>query len=155
MASTSIASDMTGKLITHDERAAFTMMGIKLTPKVTAADTAGAFSLIEQVVSPGSGSPPHILHEGHKIIYVVDGSFNILVGNQVVPAGPGDVAILPEGLLHNFRNVGDVPGKILVCLFPGGHEEFLLALSQVAQNGPPSKTVMAEVAGRYHVEMRA
>jgi mannose-6-phosphate isomerase-like protein (cupin superfamily) len=119
----------------------------------TSQDTDGAYCLFEQQVSPGAGSPPHIIYEADKVIYVVAGSFAILTGEETVRAEAGACVIIPRGVLHNFKNVGTEPGKILVSLTPAGHEEFLRELSGVVQGGPPDKARMAEVARRHQIEL--
>lgn len=141
------------KFITPGEGETFSMLGVRITPKVVAEDTNGAFSLIEQVVQPGGGSPPHILHRDDKVIYVIEGEFAILLGNETVTATAGSCAIIPKGVLHNFKNVGASAGKILVSLTPGGHEKFLRDLSQVAQAGPPDRDKMMAIGKNYHVEI--
>lgn len=131
----------------------FSMMGVTVTPKVVSQDTGGAYCLLEQQVLPGGGSPPHIIYEADKVIYVISGTFTILAGEETVQAEAGACVIIPRGVIHNFKNVGTEPGKILVSLTPAGHEEFLRELSSIAQNGPPDKAKMAEVARRHHIEL--
>jgi hypothetical protein len=55
---------------------------------------------------------------------VLDGTFEILLGEKLVLAGPGDYAFVPRGMLHRFANVGDDVARILRLFTPGGLEQF-------------------------------
>lgn len=151
--STTVTNTQSSKVLAPGAGDSFSMMGVTVTPKVVSQDTGGAYCLLEQQVLPGGGSPPHIIYEADKVIYVVTGSFAILAGEEIVQAEAGACVIIPRGVIHNFKNVGTEPGKILVSLTPAGHEDFLRELSSVTQGGPPDKARMAEVARRHHIEL--
>ena len=131
----------------------FKMMGIELNVKVSKEDSGNKISSIEQIVAPGAGSPPHILHDADKMIYVIEGKFLLRNGDEKIEAGPGTIAYIPKGVIHNFKNIGSEKGKILVTLTPAGHEEFLYDLSQRLQSENPSPQLMKEVGSLHHVEM--
>ncbi|GAB4449024.1 MAG: cupin domain-containing protein [Anaerolineae bacterium] len=145
--------NQSGKVLAPGAGDSFSMLGITVTPKVASQDTNGAYCLLEQQVSPGAGSPPHIIHNADKVIYVVNGRFAVLLGQETVQAEAGACVIIPRGVIHNFKNVGSEPGKILVSLNPAGHEDFLRDLSRVVQGGPPDPAKMVEVGQRHHVEL--
>lgn len=131
----------------------FKMMGIELNIKVSKDDSANKISSIEQTVSPGAGSPPHILHDADKMIYVIDGKFLLRNGDHNIEGEAGTMVYIPKGVIHNFKNIGTVPGKILVTLTPGGHEDFLYELSNRMENEKPTLQLMQEVGARHNVEM--
>ncbi len=131
----------------------FKMMGIELNIKVSKDDSANKISSIEQIVSPGAGSPPHILHDADKMIYVIDGKFLLRNGYQNIEGEAGTMVYITKGVIHNFKNIGDFPGKILVTLTPGGHEDFLYELSNRLKNEKPTPQLMKEVGARHNVEM--
>ncbi len=131
----------------------FTMMGVELKIKVSKEESANKISSIEQTVAPGAGSPPHILHDADKMIYVVEGKFLLRNGQQNIEGEAGTMVYIPKGVIHNFKNIGTFPGKILVTLTPGGHEDFLYDLSRRLENEKPSPQLMQEVGARHNVEM--
>jgi quercetin dioxygenase-like cupin family protein len=92
--------------------------------KATAAETHGAYILIENIAPPGSGPPPHVHKNEDETLYVLDGDFEILLGKQLVRAEPGAFAFVPRGTVHRFRCVGDRPGRILLLFTPAGLEGF-------------------------------
>jgi quercetin dioxygenase-like cupin family protein len=131
----------------------FKMMGIELNVKVSKDDSGNKISSIEQTVYPGAGSPPHILHDADKMIYVIEGKFFLRNGNQNIEGEAGTMVYIPKGVIHNFKNIGTDNGKILVTLTPGGHEDFLYDLSLKLENEKPTPQLMQEVGSRHNVAM--
>ncbi|WP_225000303.1 cupin domain-containing protein [Cesiribacter sp. SM1] len=129
----------------------FSMMGLKITVKQSAAASGGLISVLEQTVAPGAGSPPHICSGEDKIIYVVTGKFDVLLGHEVHHCTAGDTVTIPRGLRHNFKNAGTRQGKLLVTLTPGGHENFLRELSESLQQAAPGTDTLKTVAARHEV----
>ncbi len=141
------------RLVTTAEIQPCSMMGMQIVPRIRAEDTGGAYSMIEQIVQPGAGSPPHICHRENKAIYIIEGRFAILLGQETVPASSGDTAFIPAGTAHSLKNIGTSVGRVMVSLAPGGHETFLCEMSEIAQHGAPDRYEMAGICKRHHVEM--
>jgi quercetin dioxygenase-like cupin family protein len=123
--------------------------------KATAADTGGAFTLIELLAAPGGGPPPHIHDNEEETFYVLDGLFEILIGEQRVRASRGAVAVVPRGTVHRFRCIGDRPGRMLIVFTPGGIEGFFRQAGRPATaDGPAPPIDAAEVARTQAVAPR-
>jgi quercetin dioxygenase-like cupin family protein len=139
---------------TEGER--YWIAGDTLTFKATAADTGGAYALIDVLATPGEGPPPHIHDNEDETFYVLDGRFEILLGEQVIDAGPGTFAMVPRGTVHRFRCVAEHPSRMLVMFTPGGLEGFFREAGIRADgDGQPPPVDAAEIArtevaaGRY------
>ncbi len=102
------------------------VVGDLITLKLTSEDTGGAFSLFEGLVPPGGGPPPHIHQREDESFYVLEGEFEILVGENTIPTGAGSCVHVPSGTLHTFKNVGISPGRLFGIATPGGMEQFFL-----------------------------
>ena len=100
------------------------IVGDTLTFKATAETTGGTLTAIECEAAPGGGPPPHLHENEDESFYVLDGQFEILVGDELLRAGPGDYAFVPRGTVHRFANVGDEVGRLLILFTPGGLEQF-------------------------------
>lgn len=124
--------------------------------KATSAETGGAYTLIENIALPGNGPPPHVHENEHESMYVIDGEFKILVGEQTVDGKPGAFAFIPRGTVHRFQCTGDRPGKILLLFTPGGIEGFFREAGVPATNDGPAPSVDAaeiarsEIAGKRY-----
>lgn len=121
------------------------VLGDQLVVKLTGAQTAGAFSLFECTVPPGSGLPMHFhLHEDVLII-VKQGRLAVgIEGCETELAGDGMV-FLPRGSIHSFRNSGAEVCRLWIMATPSGSEDFVARLAQqfAGKAAPP----FAEVAG--------
>jgi quercetin dioxygenase-like cupin family protein len=121
--------------------------GDRMLIKATAAETRGAFTMLEVLTPPGSGPPPHIHEREDEAFYVLDGRFELLIDEQPHPLEQGAFALVPAGTVHRFRNVGDDPGLMLVLFSPGGLEGFFRQAGvPAADDGPAPPVAAAEIA---------
>jgi quercetin dioxygenase-like cupin family protein len=91
---------------------------------LTGEQTGGAFFMLEAIVPPGCGNPPHIHGREDETFYLQQGTLTIQVGDKTLNASPGDVVHLPRGIAHRFQNNGDVDAKVLAVIAPAGLEKF-------------------------------
>jgi quercetin dioxygenase-like cupin family protein len=110
-----------------DEGERIPMRGNTVTLKATAAQTGGALTFTHVDAEPGGGPPLHVHTAEDEWFYVLEGTFDIVLGDQVVRAGPGDFAFVPRGTPHRFANAGEGTARILAALAPGGLEGFFRA----------------------------
>lgn len=134
--------------------------GDQLTFLITGKETGGAFFLAEMSVPPGGGPPPHIHHREDEAFHVLEGTLTIQVGGNTITASPGDFAFLPRGIVHCFKNNGDLTAKALVLVTPAGLENFFAEGFDPASDRdtppPPAGkemiTRLLAVAPRYGIE---
>jgi mannose-6-phosphate isomerase-like protein (cupin superfamily) len=88
------------------------------------ADTGGRYSFYEVRMPAGEGSVRHVHHDTDESFYVVEGEFEIKVGEELHKATPGTMVYGPRGVAHSFYNVRDKPSTMLCTMAPGGIEEF-------------------------------
>lgn len=63
-------------------------------------------TLVLGETAPGVGIPLH--RHAYEELFIVHGGWGTYtVGDQVVEAGPGDVVLIPSGVLHRFANNAD------------------------------------------------
>ncbi len=80
-----------------------------MTFKATGESTGGSLVLLENLTAPGGGPPPHVHTREDEFFYVLDGTFEIRIGDALHPLGPGGFAYVPRGTVHNLRNTADTP----------------------------------------------
>ena len=90
---------------------------------------------------------------------MLDGTFEIRIGDEVHGLGPGGFAYAPRGTIHNFRNTAETPSRILVGFTPGGMEGFFRESGLPASDDGPAPPVDEDeiartmaAAPRYGVE---
>jgi mannose-6-phosphate isomerase-like protein (cupin superfamily) len=114
------------------------IVGDTMTLKATAASTSGSLMLLENLTAPGGGPPPHVHTREDEFWYVLDGTFEIRIGDEVHAVGPGGFAYAPRGTLHNFRNTAETPSRILVGFTPAGIEGFFREAGRPATDDGPA-----------------
>jgi len=124
------------------------IVGDTMTLKATGETTGGGLVLLENLTAPGGGPPPHLHDHEDEFFYVVDGTFEIRIGDVLHPLGPGGVAYVPRGTVHCFRNTAQTPSRILVGFTPGGIEGFFRAAGQPALDDGPAPGLDAEEIAR-------
>lgn len=68
-------------------------------------------------VAPGDKvRPAHSHPKGEEVIYVIQGTGRVLVGDQVRPVRPGTTVLFPQGVVHMLHNTGNDEMKV-VCFF--------------------------------------
>ena len=60
----------------------------------------------------GTGAPPHT-HNCDEHVTLLEGSAEVEIDGKVTPLVPDDTTYVTAGIVHCFRNIGDVPMKIL------------------------------------------
>jgi quercetin dioxygenase-like cupin family protein len=130
-----------------------------MTFKATAETTAGRLVFLENLTAPGGGPPPHVHTREDEFFYVLDGTFEIRIGDEVHTVQPGGFAFVPRGTVHNFRNTSETPARILVGFSPGGIEGFFRESGRRAIDDSPAPPVDADeiartiaAAGKYGLE---
>jgi mannose-6-phosphate isomerase-like protein (cupin superfamily) len=126
------------------------------------ADTDGKYALMEALVGPGGGPPPHVHSREEEAFYILEGEITFQVGDQIIVATPGMFANVPVGTTHSFRNDGKKTAKMLITIAPAGLEQMFLEFGVPVAPGttsapPPTQEEMLkllEVAPRYGVEIK-
>ena len=127
-------------LLHPGEGSSFWVLGDLYTFKVTGKETNGVFTVMDQIIQPQGGPPPHIHHREDETFFVVHGRFSFLCGEKETILESGAFAYIPKGTLHTFKNVGEQQGRLLVTVTPAGLEEFFYAVGTPALEGtkPPA-----------------
>jgi mannose-6-phosphate isomerase-like protein (cupin superfamily) len=129
--------------------------------KVTGKETNGAFTVMDQIIQPQGGPPPHIHHREDEAFYILDGTFLFLCGDKETVFDKGSFVYVPKGVLHTFKNIGEQQGRLLVTVTPAGLEDFFYAVGSPAHDAhtPPAFDPaiidkVLQLAKPYHMEVR-
>jgi len=90
--------------------------GVKMQVLIGPDDGAENFVLRRFTLEPGA-STPHHEHDWEHEVVVTDGEGVLVTTDGERPLKPGDVIYLAPGDLHQFRNVGTGPYR-MICLVP-------------------------------------
>ncbi len=130
------------------------VLGVTHIYKATGAETAGSFSLWEDVVPPGAGAPAHTHAHEDEAFYVLSGEIVIEFEGESAPhrIAAGGFFFGPRGRRHAYRNVSDRPARVLVLCAPScGLDRMFAELDAAATAGMPEFGKLAAIAAKYGV----
>ena len=108
-------------IIRHrDEGTATWFLNSLVTTKVSAAETGGAYCLMEHLVSPAANPPVHVQADEEEAFYVLEGEVELEVDGHVSTAVPGTFAFVPRGAVHTFRVLTDTARMLVLASAPQG-----------------------------------
>jgi mannose-6-phosphate isomerase-like protein (cupin superfamily) len=126
------------------------VLGAQSTFKVLSAQTGGAYAILEQQVPAGHGPALHVHRHETEIFYILEGQFEVTLGDQKVSAPAGAMVVGPRDIPHTFRNVGSTTGKLLLTVIPGRFADFFLEVDQVADS---DRAAIRALCAKYDVEI--
>lgn len=128
----------------------------------TGEDTNDKYALLEAIVPPGGGPPPHVHSREEEGFYILEGEITFTIGDQRLTASAGMFANMPVGTPHSFKNESQKPARMLISVAPAGLEKMFfevgVPLAQGARTAPPVTKAeidkLLEIAPRYGIEIR-
>ncbi|MBV8519415.1 MAG: cupin domain-containing protein [Acidobacteria bacterium] len=127
------------------------MMGSRVTIRVRAEDTGGAFSVVEIAVPPGFQAPP-VLHRHREVDwygFVEEGEVAMELDGSEQRIRTGGIVVVPRGVAFRWWNPSSERGLRWHCTYtPGGFEHFFEdMLKRLAQfGGSVTPAAIASVA---------
>jgi mannose-6-phosphate isomerase-like protein (cupin superfamily) len=98
--------------------------------RVSAAETNGAYSVVEIVSSPGDCTAVHVHQNEDEYILVLEGTARIVCGGRIFDAPAGASVALARNVPHAWGNPSNSPLRMLVTTTPGGIEDILRTIVQ-------------------------
>ncbi|ASK29369.1 cupin [Chryseobacterium sp. T16E-39] len=91
---------------------------------ISGAQTGGNYAVIEMLVPPGGGPPPHSHPDIQEMFHVLEGEveFKTELGKQIV--GQDGFVNIPFGdAVHCFKNISEKNARLLCTVIPAGLED--------------------------------
>lgn len=129
------------------------LFGDQMIRKVAGKDTGGAYAVILSIVPPGNGPPPHLHHDEDELFMIDEGEFELRFGDEIKTGGPGTIAMLPRGIPHGFRNVGQTPGKLYIVITPARFEGFFADLAALPEKERDDLAKIVAIGKKYNLEL--
>ncbi|CAN5213245.1 cupin domain-containing protein [soil metagenome] len=131
------------------EGRAVSLGGLGVVFKIMGERTAGAFSIVEHSVAPGTLAPAHVHEREDELSYVIEGELGVRIGDEerVVPAGA--YVGKPRGVPHAFWNKSEGPARLIELIAPAGFERYFAELAELFADGAPPPERIAALRERY------
>ena len=120
--------------------------GSVMTLLVDGPATRGTLGVHRTVLRDGrEGASPH--HHVHttEVLFVLRGGVQLLVGDEIVEVGRGDLVVVPPAAVHAFAAAPGRDAEVLVAVTPGIERFSLFRRLEAASTGrDPTATVVAD-----------
>lgn len=126
-----------------DQRWFEAVPGERIAIRIRSDEVAGAYALVEGILSPAGGPPLHVHENEDEIIEVLEGSLRMVCNGENLEVSAGGVVVIPKGTSHTWKNEMPTPVRARAFLIPGGAEGMFEAFV-----GRPAEE-LAEIAGRF------
>ena len=90
--------------------------------KAMAEATGGALTAIEAEAAPGEGPPLHVHRDQDELIYTLEGTHRVKLGEELFDAPAGSFIFIPRGTPHTWQNVGDARSRFFATFNPASPE---------------------------------
>src|SRR5258708_16623910 len=123
------------------------VVGDTYTILLTGKDTAGRYCLIDMLVPPGGGPPPH-RDDFEEMFTLLDGEIEVTFRGAKSVVRAGETANIPANAPHHFRNASERPARLLCLCSPAGQEEYFMAVGVpvASRTAPPPQLEPASQA---------
>src|ERR1700683_3388157 len=101
------------------------LAGDTYTILVSGKDTAGRYCLIDMLVPPGGGPPPH-RHDFEEMFSILEGEIEFTFRGAKSVVRAGETVNIPANAPHCFRNAAERSARMLCVCSPAGQEEFFM-----------------------------
>ncbi len=119
-------------------------LGTTATIKIAAAQTGGRLAVTEHEVPRDVGPPPHVHRAEDELLYLLEGTFDVVVGDSTVESAPaGSCILVPQGTVHTTRCTSS-RGRLLSVYVPGGSEGFFREVGAIDQTDRPALMALAD-----------
>ncbi len=127
---------------------------------LTGNDTNGRFCLIDCLVPPGGGPPPH-RHDFEETFIILEGEVEATFRGNKLVVRAGDTLNIPSNAPHEFHNRSNKPARLLCICSPAGLEDFFMEVGTPVdgRTTPAPEPDMAaletlkELALKYRIEL--
>ncbi len=145
----------------RDEAEATWFFNALMTTVAGTAETGGAYSLTEHLVTAASNPPMHVQTDEDEAFYILDGEVELEVDGTAVVATPGTFAFVARGAAHTFRVLTDTARMLVICSGKptDNLEDFFLGMGDPAterrlpEPGAPDLDRLTELCARTGIEL--
>ena len=113
-------------LITSKETLEPSIMGSNMRTLIHSTQTNKQFSCVEAVLAPKKiAGSPHKHDSLDELMYVLEGTASVLMGNEVIEVTAGSWHLRPRGIVHVVWNSGNENLRLIDMYFNQNFEDYL------------------------------
>src|SRR5207237_1329271 len=91
--------------------------GLEVSDLVDAAQGSQSLRIGELTIAPHTRVPRHLHPNTEEAMIILEGTLEVVLGDQRMTVGPDHVVLAPAGMVHGFLNRAQEPARLLF-VFP-------------------------------------
>jgi quercetin dioxygenase-like cupin family protein len=119
--------------------------------KVSAADTGGAYTLMEDNLKREFSLGLHLHRQHAETFYILQGSVDFYIDGDWMTAAPATTIHIPPANPHAVVLPGEQTGKMLMIFQPSGFDQYLAELARLSERDLADKTRMQELDVKFDI----
>jgi len=119
--------------------------------KVSAADTGGAFALMEDNLKREFALGLHLHRQHAETFYILEGNVDFHIDGDWMTAGPATTVHIPPGIPHAVVLPPGQTGKMLMIFQPAGFDQYLAELAKMTEQDFADAKRMQELDLKYDI----
>ena len=119
--------------------------------KVSAADTGGAFALMEDNLKREFALGLHLHRQHAETFYILEGNVDFHIDGDWMTAGPATTVHIPPGIPHAVVLPPGQTGKMLMIFQPAGFDQYLAELGKMTEQDFADAKRMQELDLKYDI----
>jgi quercetin dioxygenase-like cupin family protein len=143
------ASSLPATIVKPEQALSIKAFGLDMNILLTTEATGGTISVLMAWHKPGEGPPDHFHSSQEEIFFVVEGTYELTIGERTSTVGPGTIVFIPRNVVHRFKNVGDTTARMLDWSLPGGQDHYFKAISALAAGSGFTGEKAIEVSRKF------
>ena len=143
-------AQLRARIVKPEEALPLKAFGLDLKVLLTTEATGGAISVLMGWHKPGEGPSDHVHFGQEEMFFIVEGVYELTVGDQTTTAGPGTIVFIPRNVVHRFKNVGETTACMLDWSLPGGQDQYFKAIAELEPGDDYADDKMAEIHKKFN-----
>ncbi len=119
--------------------------------KVSAADTGGAYSLMEDNLKREFALGLHLHRQHAETFYILEGDVDFYLDGDWLTATPATTVHIPPGVPHAVVLPPGQTGKMLMIFQPSGFDQYLAELGKMTEQDFADEERMRELDVKYDI----
>ena len=142
-------NQLLGGIVHHGEGNNFNLLGHSITTVFSKQKTDGEYYVFQVVTPRGLGLPKHVHELEDELIYMIEGAFEIELGDRTFTAKAGDSVFFPRGIAHAFKNASSTPTTAIFTVSPGASFELFFNKLAAMPPEPPEMDEVVKIFGEH------
>ncbi len=117
--------------------------------KVSAEDTGGAYSMMEDNLKREFSLGLHVHRQHAETFYILEGNVDFYIDGDWMTASPGATVHIPPGTPHAVVLQDGQTGKMLMIFQPSGFDQYLAELARMTEADFADEKRMEALSEKY------